>query len=114
MAEDSRKHLPGEFNMPEKGIPKEEADKMREMDTAIAKTFNSTAGKKVLEWLRGEYVDTAIMGYAIDRNGAFNADVTTFQLYQREGQRIVVKNIEMRIKRANANSVKPPKPKTDN
>jgi len=83
-----------------KGIPPEIAEKMREIDTLIAKTFSSFAGRKVLAWLKEEYFEGRATGYVVDRNGAINAAATTFQLYQREGQRILLKNIEMRIKRA--------------
>jgi len=71
------------------------------MDVLIAKTFNSPAGKKVLEWLKEEYVEGIVAGYVVDRNGTINAMASTFQMYQREGQRILVKNIEKRMKRGN-------------
>ena len=74
------------------------------MDVLIAKTFSSEAGRKVLAWLREHYIDGPVEGYVVDRNGNINADATTFQMYQREGQRIIVKNLEMRMKRANSSS----------
>ena len=99
MAEDDRSHLPGELNEKKKGVPPEIAQKILEMDVLIAKTFSSHAGRKVLKWLREQYIDGPVEGYVVDKNGSINADATTFQMYQREGQRIIVKNIEMRMKR---------------
>lgn len=99
---DISSQLPGEFNGRKKGVPTEIANKIREMDVLIAKTFSSHSGMKVMEWLREQYIDAPVEGYVIDRNGNINADATTFQMYQREGQRIIVKNLEMRMKRANA------------
>ena len=102
MAEDNRSHLPGELNEKKQGIPPEVAEKIREVDVLLAKTFSTPTGRKALKWLRDQYVDNPVEGYVVDRNGAINADATTFQMYQREGQRIIIKNIEMRIKRANS------------
>jgi len=102
MAEEDRSHLPGELNEKKKGIPPEVAQKILEMDVLIAKTFNSQAGRKVLAWLREQYIDGPVEGYVVDRNGNINAGATTFQMYQREGQRIIIKNLEMRMKRANS------------
>ncbi len=90
----------GDLNEPKSRIPPEMAEKMREMDVLFAKTFNSAAGKKVLSYLREQYIDFGVTGYVVDGQGTINAMATTFQLYQREGQRILVKNIEMRMKRA--------------
>ena len=101
MAED-KTPMPGDLNQPKTGIPPEVAEKMREMDILIAKTFSSQAGRKVLAWLREQYIDGPVQGYVVDRNGNINAHATTFQMYQREGQRIIVKNLEMRMKRANS------------
>ena len=92
----------GDLNEPKKGIPPEMAQKILDMDVLIAKTFSSHAGRKVLEWLRQQYIENPVEGYVVDRNGAINADATTFQMYQREGQKIVIKNLEMRMKRANS------------
>lgn len=82
-------------------IPEEQKQAMHDQDVLIAKTFNSAAGKKVLEWLRTEYVESYQAGYVVDRNGTINANATTFDIYQREGKRMLVKNIEMRMKRSN-------------
>lgn len=90
--------MPGDLNEPK---PPELPEKHREMDVLFAKTFNSAAGKKVLAYLKEEYVDVVVGGYVVDRNGTINAMASTFQMYQREGQRILVKNIEKRMKRAN-------------
>ncbi len=90
----------GDLNEPKSRIPPEMAEKMREMDVLFAKTFNSAAGKKVLSYLKEEYVDVIVAGYVVDRNGNINALASTYQMYQREGQRILVKNIEKRMKRA--------------
>lgn len=103
MAENDRSHLPGELNEKKKGIPPEVAEKIREVDVLLAKTFSTPTGRKILQWLRDQYIDGPTEGYVVDRNGAINADATTFQMYQREGQRFLVKNLEMRVKRANAN-----------
>lgn len=92
----------GDLNEPKKGVPAPISEKIHEMDVLIAKTFSSHAGKKVLGWLRQQYIENPVEGYVVDRNGAINADATTFQLYQKEGQKIVVKNLEMRMKRANS------------
>lgn len=92
----------GDLNESKKGIPEEMAQKILEMDVLIAKTFSTHAGKKVLDWLRKQYVENPVEGYVVDRNGNINADATTFQMYQREGQKIVIKNLEMRMKRANS------------
>ena len=102
MAEDGRSHLPGELNEKKKGVPPEVAEKIREGDVLLAKTFSTPAGRKTLKWLRDQYIDGPTEGYVVDRNGSINADATTFQMYQREGQRFLVKNLEMRIKRANS------------
>jgi hypothetical protein len=91
----------GDLNEPKKGVPTPISKKILEMDVLIAKTFCTQAGKKVLSWLREQYVENPVEGYVVDRNGNINADATTFQMYQREGQKIVVKNLEMRMKRAN-------------
>jgi len=92
----------GDLNEPKKGVPAEIAQKILDMDVLIAKTFSTLAGKKVLDWLRQQYVENPVEGYVVDRNGAINADATTFQMYQLQGQRIVIKNLEMRMKRANS------------
>lgn len=92
----------GDLNEPKKGIPEEMAQKILEMDVLIAKTFSTHAGKKVLGWLRQQYIENPVEGYVVDRNGNINADATTFQLYQQQGQKIVIKNLEMRMKRANS------------
>jgi len=102
VAEDDRSQLPGEFNEKKKRVPSEIAQKILEMDVLIAKTFSTPAGKKVLKWLRNQYIDGPVEAYVVDRNGNINAAATTFQMYQREGQRIIIKNLEMRMKRANS------------
>jgi len=83
-------------------IPTELLEKNREMDVLIAKTFSTQAGKKVFKWMRDQYIDGPVEGYVVDRNGNINSDATTFRMYQRDGQAILIKNIEMRIKRANS------------
>lgn len=98
--EENKPRMPGDMNAPKPGVPPELGEKDREMDVLFAKTFNSQAGKKVLTYLRELYVEVAAAGYVVDRNGTINAMASTFQMYQREGQRILVKNIEKRMKRA--------------
>jgi len=98
-------HIPESVYGPDRdfgkpNIPPEIKENILETDVLIAKAFNSLAGRKVLKWMRDTYIDNAIEGYVVDRNGSINADATTFQMYQREGQRILIKNIEMRMKRA--------------
>ncbi len=93
--------MPGDLNETKPGVPPELAAKIIEMDVLFAKTFNSPAGQKVLEYLKEEYVEGIVAGYVVDRNGTINAMASTFQMYQREGQRILVKNIEKRMKRGN-------------
>jgi len=100
--DDNRSHLPGELNEKKKGVPPEVAAKLREVDLILAKTFGTPTGRRALKFLRDQYIDGPVEGYVVDRNGAINADATTFQMYQREGQRILIKNIEMRMKRANS------------
>ena len=80
-------------------IPPEILQQRRDLDVLIAKTFSSHAGAKVLKWLRDQYIDGPVEGYVLDRNGSINSAATTFRMYQRDGQRILIKNIEMRIKR---------------
>jgi len=80
-------------------IPPEMLQERKDMDILIAKTFGSQAGKKVLKWLRDQYIDGPVEGYVVDRNGNINSAATTFRMYQRDGQRILIKNIEMRMKR---------------
>jgi len=93
--------MPGDLNETKPGVPPELAKNVREMDVLFAKTFNSPAGRKVLQCLQAEYVDRGVAGYVVDRNGTINAMASTFQMYQHEGQRILVKNIEKRMKRGN-------------
>ena len=107
-----RSHLPGELNENKKGVPPEIAQDILNLDILIGKTFSSVAGREVLKFLRDKYIDGAVEGYVVDRNGSINAEATTFQMYQREGQRILIKNLEMRMKRANSGTVKPSKPKS--
>ncbi len=93
--------MPGDLNETKTGVPPELGEKVRAMDVLFAKTFNSPAGQKVLAYLKEEYVEGIVAGYVVDRNGTINAMASTFQLYQREGQRILVKNIIKRMKRGN-------------
>jgi len=97
--DENKPSLPGDLNVPKPGVPPELAAKILEMDALFSKTFNTAAGKKVLAYLKEEYVEGIVAGYVVDRNGTINAMASTFQMYQREGQRILVKNIEKRMKR---------------
>jgi len=99
VAEDIRGKMPGDLPEVKAGVPKELSKKSLEEDVFIAKTFSTPSGRKTLEWLRNLYIEAPVAGYVVDRNGNINAAATTFQLYQKEGQRIVIKNIEMRVKR---------------
>ena len=78
-------------------LPKNEKD----LDLLLGKTFSTGPGIEVMKWMKEKYVEGPAAGYVIDRMGQINAMASTFDMYQREGQRILVKNIEMRIKRAN-------------
>lgn len=80
----------------------EAAEKLKAEDSYIAKTFSTPTGRKTLEWLKSRYVESGLSGYVVDRNGGINAEATTFEMWQKEGQRVLVRNIEMRIKRANS------------
>ncbi len=103
MAEDTRGQMPGDLPEVKAGVPAELSEKVKEEDVFIAKTFSTPNGRKTLQWLRELYIEAPLQGYVVDSRGAINADATTFQLYQKEGQKIAIKNIEMRVKRANAN-----------
>jgi len=92
--------LPGDLQEVVKGVPSEITERTQEMDVLIGRAFSTYAGGKVLTWLRETYMDNAVEGYVVDKNGTINAEATTFQMYQREGQRILIKNIEMRMKRS--------------
>lgn len=91
---------------PKPAIPPEIAEKMKAEDQLIAKAFGTPSGKKVLQILKEKYVETGLQGYVIDRNGSINAQATTFEMWQKEGQRLMIKNIEMRIERANSGTIK--------
>lgn len=102
VGDSNRGQMPGDLQETKQGVPKELAEKVLEEDVFIAKTFSTPAGRKTLQWLRELYIEAALQGYVVDGRGAINAEATTFQMYQREGQRFLIKNIEMRMKRANS------------
>lgn len=91
----------GDLPGPDKKALEAAQQKIHDEDVILAKTFSTPTGRKALEWLRDQYVDRPVTGYVVDKRGAINAAASTFQMWQREGQRIVVKDIEMRIKRSN-------------
>ncbi len=93
---EDRSHLPGEFNEKKKGVPSEVAQKILEMDVLIAKTFSTETGRKVLKFLRDETIEKPVFR----RVGSDIAGVN--EGYFREGQNELVRQLEMRIKRANA------------
>lgn len=82
-------------------IPSELSAPIREMDLLIGKTFNSLAGRKVLAWMRKEYIEKINAGYVVDAKGNINALASILDNYQREGKRAMVLNLEMRMQRAN-------------
>lgn len=94
--------LPGDFNDGVKGIPLEAAEKIHELDVLIAKTFGAGAGKEVFQWMKKQYLEGPTAGFVVDAKGQINALASVLDVYQREGQRLLVKNLEMRMKRANA------------
>ena len=96
MAEDMTGKMPGDFTEPKPKIPQEAVDKIKEMDVLIAKTFSTGAGRKVLKFLRDETIEKPIFRrIGQDIAGANEG-------YFREGQNELIRQLEMRIKRANS------------
>ena len=64
-----------------------------DLDKAIAQTFDTDAGKKVLAWLEGSYLNQPCWapGYSTDFG------------YYREGQNTLIREMVMRIERAKGN-----------
>jgi len=95
--------FPGDLNAPKKQekTQKVEAkqDETKQMDKYLLKTFSSPEGKKVLEFLNEFYIQSVLKPVK-DPAGTINSDMTTFGLYQQEGQKLLIKNIEMRVERA--------------
>lgn len=96
MAEDMTGKMPGDFTEKKQGVPQEVLDKLHEIDVLIAKTFSSQAGKKVLKYLRDETIEKPVFR----RIGMDLAGVN--EGFFREGQNELIRQIEMRIKRANS------------
>lgn len=77
-------------------IPPEVLEKIREMDVLIAKTFSTQAGKKVLKFLRDETIEKPVFRkIGMDLAGVNEG-------FFREGQNELIRQLEMRIKRANS------------
>ena len=77
-------------------IPPEVLEKRREMDVLIAKTFSTQAGKKVLKFLRDETIEKPVFRkIGMDLAGVNEG-------FFREGQNELIRQLEMRIKRANS------------
>ena len=96
MAEDLTGKMPGDFTAAKPNIPQETVDKIKEMDVLIAKTFSTQAGRKVLKFLRDETIEKPIFRrIGQDIAGANEG-------YFREGQNELIRQLEMRVKRANA------------
>ena len=83
----------------EKKIVSTLSDEDKEMDKFILKIFSLPVGKKVLEFLNQHYIQS-IHKPVKQANGTINSDMTTYGLYQKEGQKLLIKNIEMRMERA--------------
>jgi len=77
-------------------IPPEVLEKRKEMDVLIAKTFSTQAGKKVLKYLRDETIEKPVFRRIGSDMAAANEG------FFREGQNELIRQLEMRIKRANA------------
>jgi len=88
--------MPGDFTASKPKIPQETVDKIKEMDVLIAKTFSTQAGRKVLKFLRDETIEKPIFRrIGQDIAGANEG-------YFREGQNELIRQLEMRVKRANS------------
>ncbi len=93
---------PGDLPNPNRqGIPEKLKAQIEEEDRFIAQTFQTQAGQKCLDWFKKEYVEGSPFRYVVDGRGAINAEASVHQLFVKEGKRELVKNIEMRMKRAN-------------
>lgn len=96
MAGDMTGKMPGDFKESKPKIAEEVAQKIKEMDVLIAKTFSSHAGRKVLKFLRDETIEKPIFRrIGQDIAGANEG-------YFREGQNELIRQLEMRMKRANS------------
>lgn len=88
--------MPGDFTQKKIEVDPKIADKLREMDALIAKTFSTPTGKRVLQYLRDETIEKPVFR----RIGMDLAGVN--EGFFREGQNELVRQLEMRIKRANS------------
>jgi len=88
---DTQGQMPGDT--PPTPPPPKLAQEVKEMDVAIAKTFATANGKKVLKWLRDNHIEQPVLQISDGLSGILAG-------YAREGQNSLVRLIEQRIKRA--------------
>lgn len=100
---DSEKVFPGDLPKPKKQekTPEDQAkaDEQTKMDRYILKTFTSPEGVEVLKLLNNHYIKK-LSAPVRDADGSFNASMTTFTLWEREGQKKLINDIELRMERA--------------
>jgi len=86
--------MPGDLpEKPKTAIPPELVQAEQDMDILIAKTFNSTAGRKTWEWLKSITIEQHVLSVSEGFSGIMMG-------YSREGQNALIRKIQKRMDRA--------------